>query len=76
MTLFHKPLTLWESALTDPAKIIAAIDIAGGLIKSGVEIYDLVKNGEDLTEKDLQKIIDRQNAAQAAARQKIKELIS
>lgn len=59
----------------DIKKIGAAIDIGLGLIKAGSDILDLLKKGNELTPKQLQEIIAKQNAAQAKASAKLKALL-
>lgn len=59
----------------DTVKLNAAIGIAFGLIRSGMEIYNALKDKSILTDDDLQSIIDRENAEQEKARQKLKDLI-
>lgn len=56
-------------------KIITAIQVAQGLIKAGIEIFNLLNGKEDLTDAELQAIIDKQNAAQAKARDELNELL-
>lgn len=59
----------------DNQKVIAAINVAMGLVKSGYEIYEMIKNNENLSEKDFLDVIDRENAEQEAAKQRLKELL-
>lgn len=57
-------------------KILAGLDIAFGLIKSGQEIYALLKGKNDLTDADLQELIAKQNEAQKTAREKLEALLA
>lgn len=59
----------------DATKINAAIGIAFNLISSGVEIYNALKNKDNLSNDELLAIINRENEEQDKARQKLKELL-
>jgi hypothetical protein len=57
-------------------KILVGLDIAFGLVKAGSEIYNLLKGKTDLSDDDLKDLIDKQNEAQATARQKLEDLLN
>ncbi len=56
-------------------KILAAIQVGMGLIQSGVQIYQLVAGKSNLTDDELNALIDAQDQAQAVARQKLTDLL-
>lgn len=56
-------------------KILAAYQIASGLFQAGAQIMSLLKNKDSLTNEELQTIIDKQNAAQATARNELTKLL-
>lgn len=59
----------------DITKILALIDVATGLFKSGAEILALLKNKTEISDDDLKAIINKQNEAQAAASAKLHALL-
>jgi len=61
--------------MTDPVKIAAGIDIAMSLIQSGIEVYTALKD-DSLTPEDFMELIQKQNTAQATAKQRLEDLFS
>ncbi len=61
--------------MTTPNKITAAIAIAHGLFTAGLEVYSIVAGKKDLSEKELNDIIDIQNKAQEVKRAELLALI-
>lgn len=55
-------------------KIKLAISIAASLFQTGKEILGMIQNG-DLTDADLQAIIDKENAAQKKAVDELQALL-
>lgn len=68
-------MSLLDSLLSVDPRLSAAIKIGMGLINSGKEIFDLINSKDELTDEDLQAIIDRENAAQTKARDELRSLI-
>ena len=56
-------------------KIKVGIEIGLGLIQAGIEIVELLKK-DNLTDDDIKAMIGKENAAQAAAKDKLQQLLA
>ena len=60
--------------MTDPAKIIAGVDIAMRLVSKGLEMYEVLKK-DDLTEDQILALIDIVNDEQEKAKSDLQALL-
>lgn len=56
-------------------KITAALEVAFALIKSGMDIYNIVAGRTDITDAEFADILQSQDTAQAKARARLQALI-